>query len=376
MIINEIYLKNFRSYTNIHLKFHPHLTFICGPNAVGKTNILEAISLLSMGKSFRNAKDKSIIKEGGNNYFIACSFDKNKKNKKLSYACEQHQEKNKRKIKKDNQLLGSRRELIGEMIVVIMSPNDLSLVEGISLYRRRFLDSILSFQNQEYFQSLLHLTKSLEQRNNILKEIKRKGSLKNERVLEVWDKSLVKNICKINKERNEFIKTFKDIFRELLLKISHGKDKVDISLYPILAEDEINIQEYLKKNLKKDIQLGYTSEGPHRQNLLFEKTGNKINTIFSQGQKRSVVLALKIAQFYYLKEKLNLKPILLIDDVIGDLDILRKKAFIELLNDCGQAIITTPDSEYMQGNLLGLKNSYWVYEIPRIDTLPILQKNT
>ena len=364
MKIEELYLKSFRSYQKAHILLHPHLTIFYGPNAVGKTNILEAIGVLSLGKSFRGSQEKDMLQQGSKAYHIACKYKKNGIEYKLSYGSQIDNGKVDRKIKLNEKVIYGRKTLIGGIICVVFSPSDIIITEGSPLHRRRFIDTTLSCQNQNYLQNLILFNKALRQRNVSLKKIR--NAKADEKSLEIWDTKLCEYTAVLIKYRLQFIHKFKKIFRDLVEQISLSRDRPEIDILLSHPEEESDYLRLLQNSYRRDINLGYTSIGPHRHDLLFKEDGENIMGCFSQGQKRSLVIALRIAQFYFLKEALQLDPILLIDDIFGDLDEKRKKALIKLLEKCGQAIITTPkiDDLGLKTGAADIKDQSYVYYIP------------
>ncbi len=375
MNIQTIHLASFRSYSKAQIQFHPRLTFFCGPNASGKSNLLEAIALLCFGKSFRGAGDKDMIREGAPAYYIACEYEKEGAKHKLSlaYQAQQRDNKSRRKIELNAKILSGRQELIGSIIGVIFSPADIIIIEGGPAHRRRFLDTVLSFHTKEYFQNLLSFHHILKQRNAILKNGKAKAE--KYKILESWDISFVKYAAALTKSRLKFIEDFQNVFCESLSRISQNKDEVKIALSDPYFQENEDYHTILQNNYDRDINSGYTSAGPHRQDLLFEKEGKSIRHSSSQGQKRSFVLALRMAQFFFLKESLDIRPILLIDDVLCELDDMRKTAFLKLLQSCGQAFVTAPKFEGLSGEIVSLAKDAYVYHLEHMGE-GTLVKNT
>ena len=364
MEIEALYLKSFRSYQKAHIPFHPRLTVFYGPNAVGKTNVLEAIGILSLGKSFRGSQEKDMIQLGSRAYHIACKYKKSEIEYKLSYGSEISNGKINRRIKLNEKLIHGRKTLIGGIVCVVFSPSDIVIAEGAPIYRRRFIDTTLSYQSRDYLQNLILFNQALRHRNVVLKNIRKAKA--NEKSLEIWDMNLFKCAATLTKYRLQFIHKFKNTFKELLEQISIHRDRYEIDISLSHPEEDYDYLKLLQNSYKRDISLGYTSLGPHRHDLLFREDGEELIMRLSQGQKRSLVIALRIAQFYFLKESLQLNPILLIDDIFGDLDIKRKKALVKLLGKCGQAIITTPkiDDLGLETEEADIGGESYVYHIP------------
>lgn len=354
-------LKNFRTYSNLTLSIDSRLSFILGKNAYGKTNIIEAVNLLSNGRSFRGAADRDMINYGNNAYHISANFRRLNQLNTIDFGCEESAGVLKRRVKLNGKLINNRSELIGNFISVIFSPADIAIADSGPQLRRRFMDMVLSNQDLQYLDNIMHYNRALKQRNAFLKRIKLK--LAEVKDVLIWDRKLVELAEKIIKTRKQFIIDFQKIFSEALDRISNGMDSLQLILVMTSKKEETDYAEALQQMIRRDTLLGFTTIGPHRHNILFEKDGRDIVRFGSQGQKRSLVLALRIAQFYYLKKKLNFSPILLIDDVIRELDVYRRESFIKLLQECGQAIFTTPDMSDLSRFLNKMKNESTVYEI-------------
>ncbi len=337
------------------------LVFIVGRNAAGKTNILEAISILSNGKSFRGAQDRDIVQFGRTDYFLSSTFKRFDKSFKIELGCDVSQGSGRKKIKLNGKLVPGRSGLIGNLITVIFSPSDIQIVEGGPQHRRRFLDSVLSNQNHSYLLELMQFNRALKQRNAILKKIRERKASTTE--LEIWNQGFIKSGEIVIRERERFINEFRYIFLKSLKWISTGIDEIDISLVYSKEGEKEDLAGTLRKNMYADISAGFTVTGPHRHNLAFMNNGKDIMTFGSQGQKRTISLALRIAEFYFLKQNLNISPLLLIDDVIRELDAQRRSAFIELLRECGQAVFTTPDLDGLEEFLNIVRSDSLIYEV-------------
>ncbi|MCB1308172.1 MAG: DNA replication/repair protein RecF [Leptospiraceae bacterium] len=361
MNLLSLQLRDFRTYANLNLRFPARLTFLTGPNANGKTNILEAVGILSLGKSFRGATDADMAHANEGHYYISGSFEKQNRMYDLSVGVELSGSKIKRKISLNDKTLSSRQQLIGRLVTVIMSPTDILISDGGPAHRRRFLDMVLSYQNPEYLNNLITYNRALRQRNALLKKIKsQKARLAD---LDVWTAPLADYAHKITRARLQFATDFDQIFAESLERISGGRDRLIMRLALSAGLEAENPAAAIQKYVSRDLALGYTTVGPHRQNLMFEKNDADITRFGSQGQKRSLVLALRIAQFSYLQKTLKLAPILLIDDVIRELDGGRRGAFVQLLRECGQAIFTTPDLDGLMISDERIRSDMAVYEV-------------
>lgn len=347
MYLRSLQLHHYRNYASLNLDFPDRLTFLIGENGSGKTNILEAISVLTTGKSFRGAPDQELVQQGFPGFHIQCSYEWNNMLHSLEMGV-QVQDRLQRKIKKDGKVLPSRASLIGNLVAVVFSPDDLSIVQGGPTERRRFLDALLSHRDSAYLDALLKYNRAMRQRNAILKSIRQNKARLND--LDVWDRTLAELGSSITGQRQRFLKEYEPILNQSIAQISGGRDRIRVSLFPGEALQE-NYRKAMSERRMRDVATGSTSFGPHRDRLLFlcqDGSDRDVQFRFSQGQKRSLVLALRVGQFYYLKQYLGRSPILLIDDVIRELDYNRRDYFVDLLHKCGQAFFTTPDLDGLE----------------------------
>lgn len=360
MKVKALQLKNFRTYSNLEISFRNRLCFITGRNATGKTNIVEAISVLSNGRSFRGAGDEEMLRTGENGYYISCRYEKNGSDHQLEYGYDSSTGKSRKKIQLNGKAYPSRSALIGNLVSVIFNPADILIVNGGSALRRRFIDLVISNQNRDYFENLLQYNKALKQRNILLKSIRNNKNRLSD--LDPWDVGLSGYGEKIMNYRKGFIQEFNLYFEKALERISESRDRIEIVLSSG-DENGISFEEKLKKNRMRDVAAGFTTSGPHRHTIYFMNDEKKdAANYLSQGQKRSLVLSLRIAQFYYLKQKLNYSPVLIIDDVIRELDAYRRSAFVALLHECGQALFTTPDMDGLEQFLSDMQSEYEIYQ--------------
>lgn len=359
MRLENLHLENFRTYTKVDIEFPSRLTFLTGDNAIGKTNILEAISLLSLGKSFRSTDEENLVSKDSETFFLAAKFH----NKGITNTIEYGYEKpsGKRRIKIAGKALRSRSAIIGNLNTVILAPHDLVIVEGGSAHRRRFLDIAICNYDADYLKQLLLYNRTLKQRNQILKKIKeRRASIPD---LKIWNQSLSVYASSITKKRVDFVNSFQEHIQHAVSEISGERDDVTLA---IGHHNHFDANEYLRTleiSQSRDLVLGYTTEGPHRHAILFRRDDQDIIHFGSQGQKRTLVLALRVAEFRFLSKILGEAPLLLIDDVIRELDKKRRAAFVQLLHSCGQAIFTTPDLDGLESMLESVASETMVYKI-------------
>ncbi len=337
MYISELKLKNFRNYENQKIEFSPKMNIIYGANGQGKTNIAEAIYYFQSGKSFRNIKDKEIIKFGSDFSLIEASFQKNAgKSMAKIYI------KNTKSINLNGLSLARLSELVGEYNMVIFTPDFLNIIKSGPSERRQFLDQFISQIKPLYFKNLINYYRVLHQRNNVLKS-KNKNMLK---TLCVWDEKLARLGIEICKERNYAIEKINSkinsIDSENILT-----EKIKISYEASVKGDFCDYENYLnnlKASKERDIEKGMTNIGPHRDDFLIYMNDINIKKYGSQGQMRTCVLKLKLSECMIIEEKTNDSPILILDDILSELDEERRRFFLENIKE-RQVIITCTDKE-------------------------------
>ena len=331
MWINKIEINNFRNYKKQEINFDKNINLFFGENAQGKTNIIEAIFLGSMGKSFRAKKDKEMITLGEEKSLINIYYQKKDRdgNIKIELGNRKNVYINGIKIKKLS-------ELLGNINVIIFTPDDINILKGGPQNRRRFLDIMISQLRPNYMHNLNLYLKTLEQRNNYLRQIKEEN--KNEDLLNIWDEKLVEYGIKIYNYRKEFIDKIKDKIKKIHKEITNGKVEIEIDYITECISTEKYL-ELLKQRRKLDIIKGYTTKGIHRDDFMIYINKKELGIYGSQGQHRTVILSLKLAELDIVKEEINDSPILLLDDFMSELDEIRRKNLLEKIEDI-QVIIT------------------------------------
>lgn len=337
MYIKRLILKNFRNYAEEEFAFSDGINILTGANAQGKTNAAEAIFFLCTGYSPRANKDNLVIKSGEEaaeifgeavsvygDVSVKIRFNKN--DKKNIYV-------NGLQVLKVG-------ELMGNIHSVFFNPSELKLVQESPEDRRRFLNISLSQQSKNYFYALQRYNKILAQRNNLLKDPD-KGVIRE--TLPVWDVQLSKQAAKIIKSRNEFIKAISPVAKEKHAYLSEGKEVLELKTESGYYGQEEEIAEAvasdLKTALEKDIRLGFTTIGPHRDDIKFTLNGDDVRVFGSQGQQRTVALSLKLAEAETFFDKFGEYPILILDDVLSELDKKRQRKLISAV-DKMQTIFT------------------------------------
>lgn len=344
MHVKDIRIINFRNYYNLNIKFHNKINVIIGKNAQGKTNLLESIYICATGRSFRTNRDRELINFNKNEAYIGANVNIGQSKKFIEIKMERDKTK---RIRVNKLELKNYKELQSGLNVVAFSPEDLILVKGGPQERRNFLDMEISQIKPVYNFNINRYNKVLFQRNNLLKTSKISGNIQS--LLEIFDIQLAKIGTEIILERKRYIDELSE-----LANITHNNItlynenlKLDyISNIEILdnkLEMEKNYLEKIKKNANKDIELASTQLGPHRDDIFITINNNELKTYGSQGQQRTVVLSIKLAEVELIKKKRGVFPVLLLDDVFSELDIQRRKYLIKSFKDM-QTFITVTDA--------------------------------
>lgn len=338
MFAKKLILNGFRNYNQEQLEFSPNLNLIVGKNAQGKTNLIEAIYYAAVGKSARVKKDVDLINWAKEKASFKLTVQKDAGTKDIEIAFFRNQKK---AIKVNGINLLKIADLLGNVNVVYFSPDELKLVKDAPEDRRKFLDTDISQFNKPYFYSLVRYNKILDQRNKLLKE--KYNSKTIEQTLPIWDAQLAMEGAKLIRHRIEFIERLKKYVKNAHSYLTSDEEILQIDYAGITGETEEEIKNKLLKELErvreKDIKLGYTNVGPHRDDIKFLVNNIDIRNFGSQGQHRTVALSLKLAELEIFKEQTGEYPILLLDDVLSELDQDRQQRLLSKIKPI-QAFIT------------------------------------
>ena len=331
MWINRIKLNNFRNYESQEIILKDGINIFYGENAQGKTNIIESIYLCSMGKSFRARKDNELIKFNENFANVEIEFNKSDRDGKIKIEIG-----NRKSIFLNNIKLKKLSELLGNINVVIFTPDDIDILKGGPQKRRRFLDVMISQLKPNYMHVLTLYLKTLEQRNNYLRQIKNEN--KQEDLLEIWDEKLAEYAVKISTYRAQFVKKIAEKIGNIHNKITKNKENIKIE-YITECKNKDEFLKLLKSRRKLDIIKGFTTKGIHRDDFVIYINDKPVNVYGSQGQHRTAILSLKLSELNVVYDEIGEYPILLLDDFMSELDEQRKKSFLENIKNA-QVIIT------------------------------------
>ena len=340
MYINEIKLKNFRNYNNQEIKLKKGINLFYGNNAQGKTNIIESIFLCSMGKYFRARRDKELIKFEEKNSNIEIKYTKKERDGNIKYIISE--EKN---IFINSVQIKKMSEILGNINIVLFSPEDINIIKDGPSNRRKFLNMMISQLRPNYIYTYNLYLKTLEQRNNYLKNINLEN--KNDYLLDIYDEKLAEYGVIINKYRNEFIEKIKEKIEVIHKKVTKEKETIKLKYISDCFEKEKFLKD-LKENRNQDIEKGHTTIGIQRDDIYFFINTKKIDVYGSQGQQRTSILSLKLAELEIIKDEIGEYPILLLDDFMSELDEERRLNFLKNIENT-QIIITCTDDINIEG---------------------------
>ena len=359
MYLKNISLLNFKNHSESNIVFGKRVNCFVGDNGSGKTNILDAIHYLSLSKSYFNKMDIQNINFEKDFFIVKGIFKKNRD--EFSIHCSL--QKGKKKVLKCNNKKYKRfSDHIGNFPVVVIAPTDSNLIIDGSENRRRYIDSSISQYNIQYLKNLIDYNKALKQRNILLKNFSEKQYF-DDIVLETFDNQLVRFGTAIFKERKHFLERLISVFRKYYALIANKEELVDIQYVSQINDKDFSIE--LKNFLIKDRQSQYTNVGVHKDDILFKMNNHPIKRIGSQGQQKSFLVALKLAQFDFMKQQLSFKPILLLDDIFDKLDNKRVERIISLVEEgfFGQVFITDTHLERSENILKSSSIDYSIFVI-------------
>ncbi|MBP3463265.1 MAG: DNA replication/repair protein RecF [Clostridia bacterium] len=337
MYIKKVKLENFRNYDNLEIELKKDFNLIYGDNAQGKTNILESIYLCAIGRSFQTNKDSELIKIGKDKAKIEVDYVRKDREGKINIEISD------KKIFFINGIKQKKlSDIIGKINIVLFYPDNINIIKGSPADRRKFLDIMISQLKPNYIHILNRYLKTLEQRNIYLKQIKFDNKSKD--MLEIWDERLAELSYQIYIYRNEYIQKIKEKIKNIHNKITNcGKQDEEIEI--IYISSGKTKEEYYKdliKNRENDIRRGFTSTGSHRDDFDILINNKKVNIYGSQGQARTSVLSLKLAELEIIYDEIDEEPILLLDDFMSELDENRRNNLTKAIKN-NQVFITCTD---------------------------------
>lgn len=359
MYIQELSIVNFKNIEHAEFKFTEGLNCFIGNNGAGKTNLMDAIYYLSFCKSFLNSVDAQNIRFDQDFFMIQGKYTRLESDEVVYCGLKRNQKKVVKRNQKEYKKLS---EHIGLIPLIVVTPSDTNLITGGSEERRRFVDAVISQYDAVYLESLIRYNRALQQRNNLLKQFALHNNFQQE-TIEVWDDQLVKYGKQIFTVRKEFIQKLQPIFQKYYELISGGKEVVGLKLESDLNEGDFDL--LLKDSQGKDRMFQYTTRGIHKDDFEFELAGYPIRKFGSQGQKKTYLVSLKLAQFDFMKEISGMTPILLLDDIFDKLDKNRVEQIVKLVADdhFGQIFITDTNREHLDQMIESLDTESRIFTI-------------
>lgn len=346
MHLKKIKINNFRNYNTAEVELSPRLNILCGKNGQGKTNFLEAVAFLTLGRSFRTRRDEDLIKEDKKGFYLKGEFQSDEENLILEVG----NAPNRAVVKVNRVVYKSKRELFGRVRTVIFTPDDLQIIKGSPEKRREFLDLYLAQAYPDYRQVYLLFYRALYQRNALLKKFKEGKRDLNQ--LEVWTNRLVEEGSRVVLYRQQALAELNPWLNHYHQAMSNDRETLtcvykfgrDLLAQPDLTGIKERFRRMLRACAEDEIRRGYTLAGPHRDDLqIVMNHHSELRVYGSQGQQRTAALALKLAMVDLIKKNQGTAPLLLLDDVFSEFDSERKRELLKLLTAGTQTVLSTTE---------------------------------
>ncbi|OAB81484.1 DNA replication/repair protein RecF [Cochleicola gelatinilyticus] len=359
MILEKISLLNYKNFEAASFDFDPKINCFVGHNGVGKTNVLDAIYHLSFGKSYFNPITSQNMKHGTDFFVVDGLYEKAERPEKIIVSAKKGQKKI---IKRNGKAYDKFSEHIGFLPLVIISPADRDLIIEGSDTRRKFIDGVISQGDATYLNTLIKYNKVLAQRNSLLKYFAANNTFATD-TLDIYNEQLHEFGTLLYGKRTAFLEDFLPIFLERYQSISSGDETVGLTYQSQLSESDLLT--LLQKNIHKDKITQYTNFGIHKDDLVFEIDGHPIKKFGSQGQQKSYLIALKLAQFDFIKKQNKVTPILLLDDIFDKLDEQRVEHIITLVDNenFGQLFISDTHAERTEQVIKKVHQTYKMFPL-------------
>ncbi len=357
MILSRLSIVNFKNIVQADLNFSPNINCFLGNNGMGKSNLLDAIYYLSFCKSYTRNPDSQNIRHGEDFFVIQGYYERNDNEEELYCGIKRRQKKTFKRNKKEYSRLSDH---IGFAPLVMAAPSDHELILGGSEERRKFIDLVISQFDKQYLNTLIRYNKALEQRNALLRQ-----ECTDEMLYEIWEQQMDSTAAEIYNSRSHFLESFIPVFRRFYSEISSQNESADLIYTSHLAESPLLPQ--LKSTRQRDLILGYTSRGIHRDDMEMMLGDYPMKRIGSQGQCKTYLIALKLAQYDFLQGQGETAPILLLDDIFDKLDTERVKQIIKLVSSdhFGQIFITDTNRKYLDEIIQFIGSQYHIFAVNR-----------
>lgn len=359
MHIDDISIVNYKNLCEAEVSFSRKLNCFIGKNGAGKTNLLDSIYYLSFCKSFFNSIDQLNINHDESFFMLNANYKRLDSAENISVGLKKG---HKKQFKRNAKVYKKLQEHIGLLPLVMITPSDVNLILGGSDERRKLMDGVISQYNQNYLDDLVKYNRALLQRNNLLKQFASERYF-DEELLSIWDIQLAEHGVRIHEQRKEFVEKLIPLFQEYYSFISEGNEKV--SLVHQSGMYEKSLEESLKESLQKDRIVQYTTQGIHKDDLSFYIGDYPIKKMGSQGQKKTYLVALKLAQFDFVKEISGIKPILLLDDIFDKLDQFRVEQIVKVVSGdkFGQIFLTDTNREHLDSIIQKMETDFRIFNV-------------
>ncbi|MDO9154063.1 MAG: DNA replication and repair protein RecF [Paludibacter sp.] len=356
MRLDSLSILNYKNIGEANLEFSPNINCFIGDNGMGKTNILDAIYYLSFCKSHSNPIDSQNIMHDAEFFMLHGKYNLHNSVEEIYCGMKRKQKKQFKRNKKEYDRLS---EHIGLLPLVLVSPDDAVLISEGSDERRKFMDGVISQYNHTYLEHLLNYNIALQQRNALLKQDLGADTA----LYEIWEDKMAFHGTYIYEQRKSFINDFVPLFQKYYSRISCGNEKINLSYQSQLDTKDIRLS--LSASRQRDQILGYSTQGIHRDELEMLLDNHPIKRVGSQGQNKTCLISLKLAQFNFLKRIHNLSPLLLLDDIFDKLDSKRVKQIVQLVSDetFGQIFITDTNREHLDEILSQLEQEATIFTV-------------
>jgi len=359
LFINSITFYNFRNLTNQSISLFPTVNFIIGLNGHGKTNIVEAIYCLSRGKSFRTSRTTELVQESSNEASVFAKVIRKDTNLTLGFAIKDKS----RQFFIDHENKSSVRELLGKLISVSFTPSDIALIKGAPSERRAFIDKHIMDSKGSFIETIMTYQRALKHKALIL----RQGRCRPQE-LSPWNTILSESGALILRERESFLNRLKPLAEKYYQRFTNETTSLDLTLHGGGANKEelYNSEKFmniLEQNAQKEISNKTATIGPHRQDILFNIDDKNSRAYSSQGESRSLVLALKLGALEMIEEDIGESPVVLLDDVDSELDVHRRDALLEMIFSKERQVLVT--ATHVRNNELKEYGKYSIFEVSR-----------
>ena len=369
MHLKSLSLVNFKNYENLDIPLSEKINCFVGENGVGKTNVLDAIHYLALCKSNLNPVDTQNIRYEQEFCVIQGVFHRLDKEENILCGIQKSKKKQFKRNQKEYKKLS---EHIGLIPLVMVSPFDSLLINGGSDERRKFINGVVAQYSKVYLENMIQYNHALTQRNRLLKDFAASRSF-NREMLEVWDEQLIRYGEPVFRERKRFVEEILPVFGAFYEHVSGNREKVALAYQSQL--EQLDFREGLSASMEKDRILQYTTFGVHKDDLNMKLGEYSLKKSGSQGQQKTFLVALKLAEFEFIRKITEIPPILLLDDIFDKFDSSRVKHIISLVaqNNFGQIFITDTNASRLQGILSELSKEHRIYEIDHDNTVKLLE---